>query len=178
MAVITIKKAKIEDRTLEVELLETVTVEGAGTATNEIIKKCKTLVHDDLIARFDKLKIHLVKICDFKKADMITQDNAEEFNLNDLAEYQIKGFSIGGDDESEGVVLIGSRTFDSGKVLNIVTPFTKFSDDVDEYELASELAQDIEAAKYEVEQYLFAEKWAVKQMELPFDEEEQSQEAA
>ena len=166
----TIKKAKLKSRSLEVELDEKVEV-GEATVTNEVVKKCAALVSDDLIAAFDNLKKHMVKICDFKKSELITRENIEDYACLDLPEYSITGFSIGGNDEHEGVTLIGSRKFDSGKVLNIVTPFTKY--DIDEYEFAMELASDIQRCVYEVEEYLNG-KCAAKQMELAFDEEDKS----
>jgi hypothetical protein len=122
------------------------------------------------------LKVHMVKTCDFKKSELITRATIDDFDLNKLSEYRIKGFSIGGNDDSEGVVLIGSREFASGKVLNIVTPFIRYNDEADPYEFAPELADAINAAVYEVEQYLWEDKYAIKQLEIPFDEEEEHQE--
>ncbi|KAF0190418.1 MAG: hypothetical protein FD166_3811 [Bacteroidetes bacterium] len=180
MGTFTVKKAKLKDRSLEVNLDETIiTTSGGGSVTNEILKKCNTLVHDDLLAAFDRLKIHMVKACDFKKSELITPESIESLDLSLLSDYHIKGFSIGGDDESEGVVLIGSREFSSGKVLNIITPFIRYAEEVDPYEFSAELADAVNAAVYEVEQYLFEDKYAIKQLEIPFDEEEhQNQEAA
>lgn len=171
MSTISVKKAKLKDRSLEVNLEETITTPGGGSVTNEILKKCNTLVHDDLIAAFDRLKVHMVKACDFKKSELITPNSIEDFDLSLLSDYRIKGFSIGGEDDNEGVVLIGSREFASGKVLNIITPFIRYADEVDPYEFAPELADAINAAVYEVEQYLFEDKYAIKQLEIPFDEE-------
>jgi hypothetical protein len=176
MSTLTVKKAKLKDRSLEVNIDETVNTNGGGSVTNEILKKCNTLVHDDLISTFDMLKVHMVKTCDFKKSELITRATIDDFDLNQLSEYRIKGFSIGGSDDSEGVVLIGSREFASGKVLNIVTPFIRYNDEVDPYEFAPELADAINAAVYEVEQYLWEDKYAIKQLEIPFDEEEEHQE--
>lgn len=172
MGSITVKKAKLKDRSLEVNLDETVNTNGGGSVTNEILKKCNTLVHDDLIAAFENLKVHMVKACDFKKSELISAETIEDFDINLLSDYHIKGFSIGGEDENEGVVLIGSREFASGKVLNIITPFIRFADEVDPYEFASELADAVNAAVYEVEQYLFEDKYAIKQLEIPFDAED------
>jgi hypothetical protein len=171
MSTIIVKKAKLKDRSLEVNLEETITTSGGGSVTNEILKKCNTLVHDDLIAAFDHLKIHMVKACDFKKSELIDRTTIDDFDLSFLSDYRIKGFSIGGADDNEGVVLIGSREFSSGKVLNIITPFIRYADEIDPYEFSCELADAINAAVYEVEQYLFADKYAVKQLEIPFDEE-------
>ncbi len=164
-----IKKAKIKGRSLEVELTESID-NGNGPITNEVVLKCTGLAHDDLLARFDRLKVHLVKICDMKKAETITAENIENFDLKSLDDYEVKGISIGGDDEHEGVVIIGAREFESGKVLNLVSPFTKFTDEHAPYEFESDLYNDVQACIYEVELYLEG-KYLIKQLELPFDEE-------
>lgn len=165
-----IRKAKLKDRTLEVELEEYINSEG-GTINNTIIKKCGSLVHDDLIIALEKLKPHLVKICDFKKADSITPGTIEDYNLENLTEYKVNGFTIGGDSEHEGIVIIGCRTFSNGKVLNITTPFMKFSDDNEPYELAEDLGENISRCLFEIDEYLFNEKHAIKQLEMEFDED-------
>jgi len=166
-----IRKAKIKGRSLEIELTETINTDN-GPITNEVVLKCTGLVHDDLQARFDRLKIHLVKICDLRKTETITDENIESYNLSILEDYNVKGFSIGGDDEHEGVTIIGDRTFESGKVLNLVSPFTKFTDEHAPYEYESDLYNDVQACIYEVELYLEG-KYLIKQLELPFDEAEQ-----
>lgn len=173
-----IKKAKLKGRSLDVEIEEFIDVEGAGTVTNEVTKSCGNLVHDDLVNAFDNLKKHLVCICDMRGSDMLHQSNIEGFDLELLKEYNITGFSIGGNDENEGVTLIGNRKFVSGKVLNIITPFTKFQDENDPYKFASELVEDIEHCKYEVEEYLFNQKCAVKQLEMDFEGDVSDNEAA
>ena len=141
--------------------------------TNEVTKKCASLVHDDLIIALKSLVPHLIKICDFKGSDDINKDNIE-YGLSEIfLGYEITGFSIGGVDDNEGVTLIGQRKFDSGKVLNIVTPFIKYTDE--DYKFGDELASVIEGCIYEIEQYLFGDKFAVKQLEMDFNEKNESE---
>lgn len=166
---IKIKKAKVKNRSLEIEMNETVLLESGTNVTNEVTKKCAALAHDELIAAFENLRKHMIKICDFKKSELITRDNIENFDTSILDEYSVYGFSVGGNEDSEGVTLIGCRKFDSGKVLNIVTPFTPYSSD--DYEFGNTLASDIEACIYQVEEYLNG-KCAVKQLEIPFEDGE------
>lgn len=165
----TIKKAKIKGRSLEVELTETVETEN-GPVTNEVTMKCAGIVHDDLIDRFNKLVLHMLLICDLRKAEKITTETFELEDLEEFSDYNVKGFTIAGEDESEGVVIIGSRRFNSGKVLNITTPFTRFTDENDPYLYEGELYNDLQACIYEVEQYLYEGKFAVKQLDLDFDD--------
>lgn len=163
-----IRKAKLKSRSLEVELNDTFETEG-GPITNEVIMKCAGLVHDDLRTAFSRLALHMIVICDLRKAEMINNETFEKDDLSDFEDYTVTGFSIGGEDENEGAVIIGSRKFKSGKVLNITTPFTKFSDENNPYEFEDALYNDLQACIYEVELYLDG-KYAVKQLELPFDE--------
>lgn len=161
-----IRKVKLTSgRTLEVELVEKLT---DGSARN-IVLKCDQLAHDDLVATFDKLKIHLVKICDLYEGRDI---DPESFNPEkDLGKFKVTSFSIGGNDDSLGVTLTGQKRFDSGKVLNLNTPFTPYNDEIDPYEFAAELSLSIQGCIYEANEYLFNEKYAVKQLDLPFDQE-------
>ena len=158
-----IKKVKIKDRTLTVDMDEVVTNEN-GSVTNEVTKKCAYLAHEDLLIAFKSLIPHLVKICDFKGSENIFEDNIARFEA--FPEYNITGFSIGGSDDYSGVTIIAQREFASGKVLNIVTPFQTFSD-ID-YPLGDELSLAVEACISEVHSYLFDNKFAEKQMEMDF----------
>ena len=165
-----VTKVKIKDRSLTVDMDETISGDDYSF-TNEVTKKCASLVHDDLITALKSLVPHMVKICDFAGSDIIKESNIESaFTLaEEFPQYEITGFSIGGIDDNEGVTLIGQRKFDSGKVLNIVTPFIKYTDE--DYKFGDELASVIEGCIYEVEQYLFGNKFAVKQLEMDFSEE-------
>ncbi|MFZ4413209.1 MAG: hypothetical protein ACOYOV_09025 [Bacteroidales bacterium] len=158
-----IKKVKIKDRTLTVDMNEIVSNEN-GTVTNEVTKKCAYLAHDDLLLAFKGMIPHLIKICDFKGSENIFEDNIANFEA--FPEYSITGISIGGSGEYEGVTIVAQREFPSGKVLNIVTPFQTFSD-ID-YPLGDELSLAVEACISEVHSYLFDNKFAEKQMEMDF----------
>ena len=167
-------KAKLNSQSLDIEMSETHETEN-GPLTNIISMKCSGLVHDDLRVAFSNLALHMIVICDLRKADLIYKDSFESPEMSDFDDYRIKGFSIGGNDENEGAVLIGSRRFESGKVLNIVTPFTPFADAQDPYKFEEDLYNDMQAALYEVELYL-AGKYLIKQLEIPFDEYQEESE--
>ena len=164
----TIKKVKIKDRSLTVDMNEIVTGEN-GSFTNEVTKKCANLAHDDLLKSFDGLVPHLISICDFKGSEDINRENIEVGMSDIFSDYEVTGFSIGGADEKEGVVLIAQRSFPSGKVLNIVTPFTQYLDE--DYEFGSELSAAIENCLFETKEYLFNDKFCFKQLEMDFNDE-------
>lgn len=160
-------KAKItKTHTLEVELIEILDDNTERTAT----MKCDQLVHEDMNKAFAKLKLHLVKICDLYEDSGITPD---KFNPEEqLTKFKITSFAIGGEGEHEGVSISGQKELDGGKILNLNSPFTKYSND--DYGYGRELASEIQACVFEVEEYLFNGKYAIKQLDIPFDEVQES----
>lgn len=153
---IELKKAKIKDALfLSVEYSETV-----DHGVNKVTKDCTAPVHDDLKTAFSKLDEHLCQLCE-------QYDWEGEYVFEQVT---CKGFSIGGSEDNEGCVLIGSRTLESDAVLNLVSRFVRWNDE--DYGGASEIAEIIEACKYEVSQYIFEGKRAPeKQLEMEFNEE-------
>lgn len=165
-----IQKAKIKDTKLEVVYEELFADENYS---NTIEKKCAQIVHADLRACFDKLKVHLIIVCEMPEASQIHSGNIYESDFNDINNYVITGYSHGGSDESAGVTITGQKLLKSGQVLNINTPFIKFEDE-ESYEFAGVLYTDIQACDYEVEQYLFNDKWGIKQLDFDFDAPEEA----
>ena len=159
MSSVKIKKAKIKDDLfLEVEFTEQL----PGHSKKDTKMTSTVPVHDDLRASFQKLHKHLVVLCD--EADT---PNKKAFKTALFEGFNVKGFSIGGSDEHEGVTISGNKEGTYGTV-NLNSPFTKYEDS--EYPFLSDLAEDIEAALYEVDQYLFHEKRAPeKQISMDFE---------
>lgn len=160
-----IEKAKIKDSQLTAIYEERFSSENYA---NTIEKKCSQIVHTDLLTAFEKLKVHLVCVCEMPEAEKIRNMGVYDYPIGDLGNYVVTGYSHGGSDESAGVTIIGQKLLKSGKVLNLISPFIQF-EDTDTYNFAGELYVDIEACDYEVEQYLFHEKFGIKQMSLDFD---------
>lgn len=160
-----IQKAKIKDYKLEAAYEEYFPEENYS---NIIEKKCAQIVHADMQAAFDKLKVHLVAICEMPEAEAIKEQGIYDYPLSKLDSYIVTGYTHGGSDESAGITIIGKKLLKSGKVLNLISPFIQY-EDADAYVFAGELYADIEACDYEVEQYLFHEKFGIKQLSLDFD---------
>ena len=160
-----ILKASVKHDRCEVTYKESFT---EANFSNEVSKKCSQIVHVDLKNALDRLKVHLVILCEQPEAVLIESDNIYEFDIEQLSNYVVTGYSIGGSDESAGVTIIGQKLLKSGQVLNINSPFTKF-EDLEAYEFAGELYGDIQACNWEVSEYLFSEKWGLKQQEFEFD---------
>ena len=160
-----ILKASVKNDRLEVTFKENFT---EANYSNEVAKKCSQIVHADLKAALERLKLHLVVICEQPEAGLINFESIHQFDMEQLDNYVVTGYTIGGSDESAGVTIIGQKLLKSGQVLNLIAPFTKF-EDTDAYMFAGELYADIQACDWEVTEYLFGEKWGIKQQEFDFD---------
>lgn len=146
----------------------------AEKTSKEITEKNDAPVHGDLTDTFRALHKHLPILCDYVKAAKIETEIFGDVkpDYDWVTEFEVTAFTISGNDESAGVVLIGNKSLKEGKQVNLVTPFVKFSD-LDFYRFGEELAADIEACIYEVKEYLFNGKRAPKQqLEMSFGEEE------
>lgn len=160
MSSVVVKKAKIKDDLfLEVEYSENL----ANHQKKDTKLSCTIPVHDDLKESFKKLEKHLAVICDeIKTKGKVLAD----FESDDFTKYHVKGFSISGNDENEGVTIHGHKEGKYGDV-NLNTPFTKWESE--DYPFASELSECVENCVYEVEQYLFEGKRAPeRQLEMAF----------
>jgi hypothetical protein len=154
---IEIKKAKLtKGRTVILEYSEF----SSGVEKRFSGAESTNLYDKDLEGAFKKLVPHLVIICDQKGDSEITDlENCEQ----PTAGYKVTGFVCGGMEDTAGVTLVGQKIIDGNKVINLVSPFTMFTDD---YIYAGELATDIEIAKTEIYEYFFNGKSAVKQGDL------------
>lgn len=143
--------------------------------SNEVAKKCEQIVHEDLREAFRALRSFLITITEQPEASLFNaaniDDEPEEKMEQEIMKYIVTGYTVGGSGESEGVTLIGQKILKSGQVLNLVAPFTKYCDDtnVDAYPYAAELSIAITRCNYEVHEYLFNEKWGIKQQQLDFE---------
>jgi hypothetical protein len=127
--------------------------------------KCDQLYHIDLKNAMDKLKVHLACICEQIEGQQI--ESLENIPEGLLEKYEVIGFTIDSGDMGEGVIIIGNRLLTSLKALPLSTPLTAYEDD---YRFSDDLAIDVAACIYEAEQYLWNDKYSVKQTEIPFDQ--------
>ncbi len=166
MEKVKIKKAKLKDDLfLEVEYTE----ELPGHSKKDTKLSCTVPVHDDLKESFQKLHKHLAALCD---EISVKGKLLDAFDHNDFAQFFVRGFTIAGTDENEGVTVSGYKTGKFGNV-NLNTPFTKWESN--DYPFVGELAIAVEGAVYEVEEYLFNGKRAPeKQIEMDFGAEEET----
>lgn len=160
---IKIRKAKIKDGLfLEADYVQ----ELPGHSKKNISMSSTVPVHEDLTNAFVKLNKHLALLCDDLPCRAKT---IADWDTDAIVNYTVKGFSIGGNDENEGVTLSGNKEAKHG-IVNLNSPFQKWEGS--EYKFMEELNADVEACLYEVEQYLFNGKRAPeKQLEMEFDKD-------
>lgn len=158
------KVALAEGRTLKIELKEHL---SDGTFRDVKYPKCDQLYHEDMKVAFEKLKSFLVDICDQKEKDLITDPDGEFIPHDCLDKIEVHAISVGGSAEAEGVVISGTKVIGL-KVLKLDSPMTEFDGD---YPKGAELAEVIEAIRFEASEYLFGGKYAIKQLEMDFPDE-------
>jgi len=144
---------------------------------NEVTKSSQQFVHPDLKYAMDLLKPHVAAICEFPEANKITDMSrpTDEELEETLKSYVVTGYSKGGSDESAGVTIIAQKILNSGQIFNITTPFTKYRDETgDGYAYGEELEDVIRRCDYEVDAYLFEQKFGLKQETLDFDTPQES----
>lgn len=159
-----IKKAVIRKDRLNVNFNERFL---EANYTNSIAKNCDQIIHSDLKEAFNKLKLHLVVLCEQPEADKIMKMSFTSPGYHEtLSNYIITGYAHDSNDGVDGVTISGEKLLQSGKVvdLKIFTDLTEES-----YKYAEELKIDILSCDEEVDQYLFGEKWGMKQETLDFD---------
>jgi hypothetical protein len=150
MSEIKIRKVKIvKDKTLEVSYVKT----EKDKSKTSVSESHAAEVHPDLKTAFSGLNIHLgilsefIPSTSFEKLDFIHPDL--------VADFRVSGYSIGGDEDDEGVVLTGRKTLKSGKALIMNTPFTRFEEGEETgYKFISELQEGIAVIEKEVLKYL------------------------
>jgi hypothetical protein len=162
-----IKKIELTSgRTLKIKLKEHL---SDGTVRDVNYDKCDQLYHDDAKNAFAKLIPHFALICDLRESDAIIDEQTlseHELNRDLLENISVDGLIIKGSDDNEGFEINGYKTF-KNEMLEMSSPVI----DVDSsYEYFNQLALIIEQIRFEANAYLFDDKYAIKQQELPFEE--------
>jgi len=132
-------------------------------------------IHDDLRNAFSALIPHFAFICEeIKESDCRDRLDSPDDDLPEehfLLKYKVQGFTIGGQGDSEGVTISGSKKLESGKYLNLNTPFLKF-EDYQDYPFMAELRESIDILKSEVYEYLEGKQAPPKQQEMQLEDDE------
>lgn len=163
---IKIKKAKLTKG----NTIEATYIDEDG---NEMTIKGNNPVHVDLKTRLAALIPYFANLTEQKESDRYDWDNPDsQDNLDLMRRLDVTGVSLGGSSSCPIATLTGSRTLMSSKVLNLNTPPTDLNADDSGWALADDFRFAIDAFFYEVAQYITEKKWAVKQTEFNFENEE------
>lgn len=122
------------------------------------------LTHNDLIEKFEALRLHMALICEYAD-DM---DDIDDFTPKDWAKVFVTQITITGQDENAGVVLTGFRLLADGSKLNLNTPNVKFEHT--DYQFGRELSDAVDDLTAEAMLALTDRKRKIVQTEL-FDDE-------
>ncbi|WP_129714642.1 hypothetical protein [Pedobacter sp. SYP-B3415] len=138
------------------------TMEGRAHREHKGIK-CDWIAHEDLVNAFKALTPHVALICELPEA--------EGAGLEDEFEsLTVKGFSIGGEEDHEGITITATRILVSGLTMNINTPFVKWTDG--SYLHITDLASAAYQLQEEVNLYYQGKQAPKRQLEMFADEME------
>lgn len=167
-----ILKAKLirDSKHLEVEFEEMFVVEEPNddgevvekTVTNELKALFRHEAHGDLFQAYDNLTKHLAAICEIIEPWTLNSEDVEML----IRDITVTKISLGGEDDYAGVTLVGQKKLSTGKVLNLVAPFTVFDPELSDYMHASRLYKDVQEVIEEVDAYIGGKRAPVKQLEL------------
>lgn len=159
-----IQKAVIKKDRLNVSFNEFFT---ESNYTNNVSKTCDQIVHHDLKESFSKLKLHLIVLTEQPEAGQINKSNINDLGyLAVIQNYVVTGYSHDSNDGISGVTIYGQKLLKSGKTVDLKI-FVPLMDE--DYPFSEDLGLDIQRCDWEVSEYLFSEKWGIKQELLDFD---------
>lgn len=128
------------------------------------------IVHKDLKQAMQALIPHLAIITEQREAHDKTLVELRGVSITDEGDNIYKRMNIDGVTFGSGeqrVSVSGTRILTKQGVISISSPSIELADN-EQYEYNDELAEDIEAVKYEAKEYIESKKWGVKQSEIEF----------
>lgn len=132
--------------------------------------KGANVIHKDLREAMRQLVPHVAIITEQREAYGQCLEDLRSVSITDEGDNIYKRLTIDSVQFLSGggsVAIGGTRILTKTGVIALGTPNIDLTDS-DAYEFNNELDIDIEAVKYEAEQYITAKKWGVKQAELDF----------
>ena len=161
-SLILIQKVKLKDQHLTCEFTEQRTPEAPARA---FALTCAEQAHPDLPHVLSRLVPHLCLLAEqLPEIPDFWPDEAEELPPV-FAPFAVTGFSVG--KQQGGVTLIGQRTLNGGKVLNLNSPYVSFEDETEAaYPYAPLLQAELAAALAEVEAALRGKCTDYRQLDL------------
>lgn len=164
---ITVFKAKQEKGgLLDVHFFE----QGTDNLKVPTSRMCPWPVHQDLTDAWTALSIHWLILTGYAAASAVTDISDVPAEL--IEGVHVKGFSFGGEDKAEGIILSGHRILKNKKAVIVNTPFTRFEEkDDSRYQWMDDLINCLDTLRSEVVAYMNGTKRGENpQQELPFSE--------
>ena len=163
-----IKKIKTDGITVTLEYSTVNKVKDAegkeSVVTNDFVAVIRNRPHPDMINALADLRAHVVMMCEM--GDFGSLETIPENLINTL---EVTGISIGGSDEHEGVTIVAKKKLRHNKILNLITPFTKWEDEHMPYRYENDLFSACSLVLEEARQYLVMGKYAPEaQMKMDF----------
>lgn len=114
----------------------------------------KGLIHPDLKAAFNRLRIHLAILCGYVKPSAVEDIIKPPEKL--FENFHVHAYSIGGDDNNSGIVISGHHiVHGSGLSVTLNTPFTRFDiDPKSRYIYMDDVRAAVTVVEGEVHEYL------------------------
>lgn len=138
----------------------------AGDHQRNVSNDCKDVPHEDFLKAVSALRPHLMALSGWCKA-------SEAYNHEDLGLFTVTGYSLGGKEGSEGIIITGYRSCDWGTVGNN-TPFIRLEQAEDkEYQYLEDLLKDVSRIEQEALLYLQdGKRMPERQTSLEFPEDQ------
>lgn len=131
--------------------------------------KGANIVHKDLREAMQALVPHLALITEQREAYKTTLAKLREQRITDDGENIYKRMSVDGISltcDERKVSVSGCRILTKAGVITVDTPTVDLDDG--DYEYLNDLSLDIDAVKYEAQEYIEQRKWGVKEGSLEF----------
>lgn len=139
----------------------------------EVVEKHKAPIHKDLKTALNALEIHLAVMTDYVSPAGV-EIAAPDPELTE--KFHVHGYSIGGGEDSRGVILSGHLILKNGLAHNFNTPFFKFEQpETSRYTFMDDLIARINVIESEIAEYLDGKRGELAEPELAFPKEEEKE---
>lgn len=169
-----IKKAVLNGRQLTVTYTE-----FRPEGDKDITVKSEIPVHKDCTDAFKKFIPHFILLTEMKESDKVSQrasdvgiENVGLSEDDDFKNADVYGIKMGkNDSNTDTVTLMGQRFLKVGGSVDFNSPAQELesSESEFEYPYINELSLAVQAALFEVKEYLFKGKFAITQTTLDFE---------
>ena len=173
------KEPKLKKATLKGRQLTVTYCEYRPEGDTDVTKKCEMPAHKDLTEAFKKLIPHVMLLTEMRESEQlrvqaslskgIDKIKEEEFDFTNCEVLAVKLDKS--DTGCDAITISGNRYLSRGGTISMSTASQELErkDEEGEYEFIDELALAVEAVKFEVNEYLFNEKYAANQQSIDFE---------